>query len=65
MVRDVVTADREDWLNVRDLIDRVEIYRHELVVRLDQTRCGVCVVTSHSKLRLAQLERDGDTVLSV
>lgn len=28
-------ADSEDWLNVRDLIDCVEIHRHEIVVRLD------------------------------
>ncbi len=66
MVREAVApllanaADSEDWLKVRDLIDRVEIHRHELVVRLDQTRCDANVVTSHGKLRLGQLERDGD-----
>lgn len=66
MVREAVApllanaADSEDWLNVRDMIDRVEIHRHELVVRLDQTRCDANVVTSHGKLRLGQLERDGD-----
>jgi hypothetical protein len=48
---------------VRDLIDRVEIHRHELVVRLDQTRCDAGVVTSQGKLRLGQLERDGDVPL--
>ncbi|MFN3838142.1 MAG: recombinase family protein [Brevundimonas sp.] len=66
MVREAVApllanaADSEDWLNVWDMIDRVEIHRHELVVRLDQTRCDANVVTSHGKLRLGQLERDGD-----
>ena len=69
MVRDAIapllanTADSEDWLTVRDLIDRVEIHRHKLVVRLDQTRCDANVVTSQGKLRLGQLERDGNSPL--
>ena len=68
MVREAIAPllanviDGEDWLNVRDLINRVEIHRHE-VVRLDQTRCDANVVTSHGQLRLGQLKREGDAPL--
>jgi len=66
MVREAVApllssaAEADDWLRVRDLIDRVEIHRHDLVVRLDPARCGEHVVTAQGKLRLGQLERDAD-----
>ncbi|WP_312733859.1 recombinase family protein [Brevundimonas sp.] len=66
MVREVVApllssaAEADDWLRVRDLVDRVEIHRHELVVRLDPARCRQHVVTAQGKLRLGQLEHDTD-----
>ncbi len=55
-----VSTDSAEWEIVRDLIDRVEVQRHELVVRLDQARCREHVVTAQGKLRLNQLEGDSD-----
>lgn len=49
-----------DWSPIRDLIDRIEIGRDAMLIRLDPTRCDERVVTDAGRMILERLERVND-----
>lgn len=58
------SLDERDWAPVRDLVDRIELGRDELIIRLDPARCDALVISDAGRLHLGSLERiDGAPVL--
>lgn len=53
------------WDQVRDVIDRIEVQRDVLKIRLDPARTTQCAISETGRVRLAQLDQEQDHPLII
>ncbi|WP_252865519.1 hypothetical protein [Brevundimonas diminuta] len=52
------TKTSPNWDQVRDMIDRIEVQREGLKIRLDPARIAECPISDAGRMRLAQLDQE-------